>query len=143
MAQPAATVSVGHVMTQAPISVRLGATVADALALFDRHDFNAIPVVDARGVLCGIVTKLDVLRAFRPDPTVQIADVAAVSARRVEDIMRRGVVTVAPEDAAVRAADLMVDTRLHTLPVVERSGPGPVLVGVVSQGDLLRALRGG
>jgi CBS domain-containing protein len=82
-----------------------------------------------------------VLRAFRPDPSLQSHDVESVSAGRVVDAMRRGVVSVEPTDLAVRAADLMVETRLHSLPVVERKAVGPVLVGIVSQGDVLRALR--
>jgi CBS domain-containing protein len=56
--------------------------------------------------------------------------------------MRRGVVTVEPEDPVAVAADLMVETRLRSLPVVQRSpGAGRMLVGIVSQGDLLRGLR--
>lgn len=142
MTPPTATVPVADVMTAAPISVPFGTTVGEVLALFDRHDFNAFPVVDARRVVWGIITKLDLLRAFRPDPNLEIADLAVVSAGRIEDVMRRGVVTVAPEDSVARAADLMVETQLHTLPVVERKGAGPVLVGIVSRGDVLRALRG-
>jgi CBS-domain-containing membrane protein len=142
MAHRAAAVPVADVMTHQPVSVPLGATVGDVMALFDRHDFNAFPVIDTGAVVHGIVTKLDLLRAFRPDPSFQVSDVARLSAGRVEDIMRRGVVTVAPGDPAFRAADLMVETRLHSLPVVEHKGVGPVLVGIVSQADLLRALRG-
>lgn len=55
--------------------------------------------------------------------------------------MRRGVVCVEPEDPVVVAADLMVETHLRSLPVVQRKSGGPVLIGMVSQGDLLRGLR--
>jgi CBS domain-containing protein len=137
------TVPVYDVMTRMPITVAPGTPLGTVLSLFDRHDFHAFPVVDGRGVICGILTKLDVLRAFRPDPSLDSHDVAAVSARRVEVAMRRGVVSVEAGDSALRAADLMVETRLHSLPVVERKAVGPVLVGIVSQGDLLRALRFG
>ena len=34
----------------------------------------------------------------------------------------------------------MVETKLRTLPVVERRGGKPVLVGIVSRKDLLRCL---
>jgi hypothetical protein len=35
----------------------------------------------------------------------------------------------------------MVTTRLRSLPVVRRGPGGPTLVGIVTQGDLLRGLR--
>jgi CBS domain-containing protein len=35
----------------------------------------------------------------------------------------------------------MVATGRHSLPVVRRGGGWPTLVGIVSRGDLLRALR--
>jgi CBS domain-containing protein len=55
--------------------------------------------------------------------------------------MRPGVLTLHPEDELAAAIDLMVETRLRTLPVVERRhGGAPVLIGIVSQGDVLRAL---
>jgi CBS domain-containing protein len=130
-----------EVMTRAPVTVTPLTTLTDLIALFDRYDFNAFPVIDDRGIVCGIVTKLDVLRLLRPDQNLWVPGLAGVSSARVEDIMRRGVVSVEAGDPVVVAADLMVETRLRSLPVVQRKAEGPVLVGIVSQGDLLRGLR--
>lgn len=141
MIQRATTMPVYDVMTRAPVTVSPATTVSDLIALFDRHDFNAFPVVDDRGVVRGIVTKLDVLRLLRPDQNLWVPGFAGVSSARVEDIMRRGVVCVEAEDPVVVAAELMVETRLRSLPVVQRKPEGPVLMGLVSQGDLLRGLR--
>jgi CBS domain-containing protein len=128
-------------MTPAPVTVRPETTVAELMQAFDRYDFNAFPVVEESGALVGIVTKLDVLRLFRPVTGLRIpADVAAPTVR-VKKIMRRGVVNVEAEDPLVTAAELMVATRLRSLPVVRRGPGGPMLVGIVTQGDLLRGLR--
>lgn len=135
------TMRIHEVMTRAPITVAPTTTIGDLMALFERHDFNAFPVVDARGEVRGIVTKLDVLRLLRPDAELRIPDFPTLFSGRVADIMRRGVVSVEPEDIAVMAADLMVETRLRSLPVVRRQDGERVLVGIVSQGDLLRGLR--
>ena len=132
---------VHEVMTAAPQTVMPDTPVTDLIALLDRYDYNAVPVVDRGGVLCGIVTKLEVLRMVRPAPDVELRDSEKLSLTRVGDIMRRGVVTVAPDDPAMAALDLMVETRLRSLPVAERRGGGPQLVGIVTQGDLLRSLR--
>jgi CBS domain-containing protein len=137
----AITTPVLDVMTRAPVTVSLHTTVGDLMALFDRHDFNAFPVVEQDGTVCGIVAKLDVLRLLRPDWDFRILDSPPLLGVGVAHIMRRAVVSVEPEDPIVVAADLMVETRLRTLPVVRRRGGGPELVGIVTQGDLLRGLR--
>jgi len=135
------TAPVHEVMTPDPITVNADTPVGDLLSLFARHDVNAFPVRGAGGELCGIVTKLDVLRLFRPDPALRIADYPTLSTAHVGDIMRRGIVSVEPEDPLIVAADLMVETRLRSLPVVRRSGTGRQLAGIVSQGDLLRGVQ--
>ena len=58
----------------------------------------------------------------------------------VRDVARYGVVTVTPEDPLGLAADRFLETRLHVLPVVESGDTGPVVVGIISQGDVLRRL---
>jgi CBS domain-containing protein len=128
-------------MTPTPVVATPEATVTELLGLFDRHDFNAFPVVNREGVLRGLLTKLDLLRLFRPDETGRIPALADVGDRRVTELMRHGVVTVEPDDPVAVAADLMVVSGLRSLPVVNRSTGLPVLVGMVSRGDLLRALR--
>jgi CBS domain-containing protein len=47
---------------------------------------------------------------------------------------------VEPDDTVAEAADLMVHSRLRSLPVVERHGRERRLVGIVSRTDLLRCL---
>jgi CBS domain-containing protein len=143
MIQRVTTMPVYEVMTRAPITVTPLTRIPDLIALFDRHDFNAFPVVDDRGILCAIVTKLDVLRALRPEENFWVPPFAGVASARVEDIMRRGVVSVEAGDPVVVAADLMVETRLRSLPVVQCKPEGRALVGIVTQGDLLRGLRFG
>jgi CBS-domain-containing membrane protein len=132
--------TVREVMTPTPVTVRPSTTVGELKALFEAHDFNAFPVVDEAGALCGMVSKLDFLRMFRPARRRWLPDLRAVWAERVGDIMSAGLIAVEPGDAVVVAVDLMVETKLRTLPVVERRGGKPVLVGIVSRKDLLRCL---
>jgi len=133
------TTPVLEVMTRAPITVTSQTTVGELIALFDRYDFNAFPVVGDGHTLSGIVTKLDVLRLLRPDWAFEVND--SLSSTRVADIMRHSAVSVEAEDPIVVAADLMVETGLRSLPVVRRESGPPVLIGIVTQGDLLRGFR--
>lgn len=54
---------------------------------------------------------------------------------RAHQIMTRQVITVSPETTVVDAANVMLKHHVSGLPVVD---PGGTLVGVVSEGDLLR-----
>jgi CBS domain-containing protein len=141
MTKRRAIMPVWEVMTPSPLVVKPETTVAEALGLFERHDFNAFPVVEAEGVLRGLLTKLDLLRLFRLDQSGLIPALADLSERRVEELMRHGVVTVEPDERVAIAADLMAATGLRSLPVVNRSTGRPVLIGMLSRGDLLRGLR--
>jgi CBS domain-containing protein len=127
-------------MTSRPTTVGHKTSVRTLRGLFIAHGFNAFPVVDEADTLLGIVTKLDLLRVFRHDPRRLLPDLTALCAERVDDIMRRRVVTVAPDDPVTAAADRMLASRLRSLPVVERRSGKDRVVGIVSRGDVLRGL---
>ena len=132
--------TVRHVMTPAPRTVGPKTSLHELKALFETHDFNALPVVDERGVLRGVVTKLDFLKMFSPDRRRYLPDLRALWAERVEDIMSRGIIAVTPDETVATAADLMVQSRLRSLPVVERHSREQRLVGIVSRTDLMASL---
>jgi CBS-domain-containing membrane protein len=129
-----------EIMTPSPITVSPKTGVRKLKSLFDKHDVNAFPVVDEHGILRGVVTTLDILRMFRPPRTLSYAAVRALWAQHTEDIMRRGVVTVRPDDAVETAVELLVDRQHRSLPVVEGRHGRARLVGIVSRRDTLRCL---
>ena len=127
-------------MNVSPVTVRPTTTIGDLLGLFDRHDVNAFPVLDERGRLSGMVSKLDVLEHFLADegsgPVME-----ALAAARVENLMHPEIVSVEARDPISKAGAVMVATKLRSLPVVEQLEGGVRLVGMVSRGDVLRGLR--
>jgi CBS domain-containing protein len=141
MQRHAETRTVRDVMTQRPFTVSPETRLADLRTLFETRDYNTFPVVDAAGTLLGIATKLDFLRVFRPDVRGRNAGVEQLLELQVADVMRPGVITLEPDLPLAAAVDLMLESRLHSLPVVERRhGGAPVLVGILSRGDLLASL---
>lgn len=66
--------------------------------------------------------------------------VAKEGEMKAADIMARPVVSVTPETAVAEAARLMLNHRVSGLPVLDRSG---ALVGIISEGDLLRRAETG
>src|SRR5260370_24855932 len=54
---------------------------------------------------------------------------------RAHQIMRRPVITIAPETTIAEAANTMLQRHVSGLPVVDAAGK---LVGIISEGDFLR-----
>jgi CBS domain-containing protein len=128
---------VRHVMTRSPVTLRPDASLSDVEAVFEKHDFNGIPVVGERGELIGVVTKLDFLKAFVFTPESLVPHYEEILRRPAETVMTRDPRSVDPEMPLTRVLEDMVSTRFKSFPVVE----GGRLVGVVAREDVLRGLR--
>jgi CBS domain-containing protein len=128
---------VRHVMTTTLETIEPSALLAQAEAIFDQHDFNALPVVEPAGRLVGILTKLDLLAAFAFTPASIIPQYEDVMRSQVAEKMTRELVSVGPDLPLTRVLQELVETRNKSLPVLD----GTRLVGVVAREDVLRALR--
>jgi CBS domain-containing protein len=101
-----------------------------------------LPVLDEAGRLLGIVSNRDLLEAsltsvlaFGPEQRRSFLHSVAV-----DEVMTRGVETIAPDETLVAAANRMVGHKIGCLPVV---GPDGVMVGLLTETDLLAAAYGG
>jgi CBS domain-containing protein len=133
--------AVYDIMSSSPVTVEPTTSIGNLLALFDRHDVNAFPVVGQHNRLVGIVSKLDVLKLLLDHRASMRSTTNAIATTYVADVMRRKAVFVNPRDAITAAGTLMVVTKLRSLPVIERREGRPLLVGMLSRGDVLRWLR--
>ena len=124
-------------MTRSVETVTRQVTMLDLETLFEKHDFNAFPVVEAEKML-GIVTKLDFLRAFAFTTSQIVPHFDELMRRTVADVMTEAVVHVEPAAPLTRVLQLMVNLRNRSFPVI---GPDSQLVGMISREDVMRALR--
>jgi CBS domain-containing protein len=124
-------------MTADPIRVGPDASLADTEALLEQHDFNALPVVGSAGELLGVVTKLDLLRAFRFTDDHMFPPYEELMARPVRSVMTTDAVTVTPRTPLTRVLETLVRTRSKSLPVVDDGR----VVGIIAREDVLAALR--
>ena len=124
-------------MTPAVKSVTRQCSMGELETLFAQYDFDALPVVED-GKLLGIVTKFDFLRAFAFTTGQLVPSYDALMKRTVGEMMTEGVVHVEPEIPLTRVLQLMVNHRLRSFPVL---GPDRQLLGVISRGDVMRALK--
>ncbi len=131
---------VSEVMSSVVVSVSPETPIKEAVQLLAEHNITAMPVLDQRGELLGVLSEADVLlEAFLPDPRAHEIPVHVRSGPamvRVAEVMSRHVLTVPASADLAEAADLMVSTVAKSLPVVEDSR----VVGMLSRRDLIAVL---
>ncbi len=104
-------------------------TLAQAVALLVDHNIGAVVVVDEEAPV-GILSERDLLRYLaRGTP-----DLAGT---RASELMTAEMVTGTPYDRVSRAMTIMTEQRIRHLPILDAGR----LVGIVSIGDLVNALR--
>lgn len=104
--------------------------VTNAAALLREHRFTAMPVTDEDGHVVGILSEADLV----PD---RLSGRRTPPPRTVGEAMTRDVVHVREANSVGELAQSMVARGLRLVPVVDAHAR---LVGVVSRGDLLRAM---
>ncbi|MDH3600377.1 MAG: chloride channel protein [Candidatus Tectomicrobia bacterium] len=127
------TVRVSEVMDTEAETV-LAAMPLEELALeFERTHHHSFPVLDAQGLLYGIVSIRDLERAMSNEK---------FDAMTAGDIATVQLVTVSPDEPVATAIERMAPRDLSRLPVVE---PGNVhrLLGIIRRGDIGRAYNVG
>ena len=124
-------------MTPAVKTVTRQVILRDLELLFEKHDFNAFPVLE-EGKMLGIVTKFDFLRAFAFTTGQIVPHFNELMSRTVAEIMTEAVVHIEPSAPLTRVLQLMVNLKIRSFPVI---GPDRQLAGIISRQDVMRALR--
>lgn len=142
-----------EIMTTKVITVTPDTDINEAATILLEKGFNGLPVLDAQGEMQGIICQSDLVAQQREFPlpsffTMLGGFVALTSlsqlqhavdkmaATKVGQAMTLNPVTVSPDTPVNKLADLMVEKKFHTIPVVQNGK----LVGVVGKKDILRLL---
>lgn len=145
--------TVKDIMTANVVTVSPDTDINEAARILLEKDFNGLPVVDGEGRLQGILCQSDLVAQQREVPLPSIFTVLGgfvaltslsqlqravdkMAATKVGQAMTLNPVTVGPDTPVNKVADLMVDKKFHTVPVVENLK----VVGVVGKKDILRLL---
>jgi CBS domain-containing protein len=103
-------------------------TVSAAAALLQTRRVGSMVVVDEGGVVVGILSERDIVRA--------VAELGAASMLRpIADWMDRDVLFASPTEAVQALLERMTHHRTRHLPVIMDGA----LVGIVSLGDLVKS----
>ncbi len=111
-------------MISNPVTIRQGATVADALAIMKEYSIGGIPVVDVDNHLVGIVTNRDL--RFQRDLT-----------KKIDEVMTsENLITTSHSTDLEEAADILQHHKIEKLPVVDKENK---LVGLLTYKDITKA----
>lgn len=145
---------VRDIMTSTLITLTPDMGIVEAARILMDNNINGAPVLDREGVLVGILCRDDLISQQKklPLPSYFIMldgiiplispkhlerEMDKITATNVEHAMTAKPVTVSPDDDIDVVASLMVDKKIHTIPVVDAGG---TLVGIVGKEDVLKIL---
>lgn len=116
------------------ITIRADSGLADAAALLERHQISGLPVVDGAGLLVGVLSESDLLRARATDYLW-----ASWATLRVKHLMTTPALTIRGSEPLTLAARRMERHHVSRLVVVAEQDEARV-VGVIAISDLLRLM---
>ena len=137
------------VMTHSVITVTPDTPVRSIAKLLAEKNIGAAPVIDAHGTLVGIISEGDLLRrkelgterhrrplaAFVASNLTLEEEYIRSHASKASDIMRRNVITAAPDASLSDIVDLFEKHQINRVPIVENGK----LVGIIARADLVHA----
>jgi CBS domain-containing protein len=134
-------------MTRRVVTVTPDTFILSAARLMLDNHVSGLPVVDASAHVVGIISEVDLLRedgkSADGSPWLQMVagtdgltrDPVQLGARKVDEIMSREPVTVAPDATIAQACRLLAQHRVKRLPVIQDGA----LVGIIGRADMVRA----
>jgi len=133
---------VRQIMSDGIVTIEDTRTCHDAVEKMVRHRVRHLPVVTRQGTLCGIVTDRDLRHyLFEPQTLRQVGTVSVeilLKSMPVSRVMSAPVITVNADEPLERAAGVMLEAKLGSLPVMDNGR----LAGIVTETDLLRRIVG-
>jgi len=124
--------AVREVMHRGVITCTVETALKEVARIMNATDVHALFVVGEHDKVLGVVSHMDMLRAFGKD----------LYALRAEDVMTREVLSVDPDVPVAEAVQMMLDHHVHRLLVARAEGGAKVPVGIISTTDVIDAMWG-
>ena len=124
---------VKDIMNKELVRIDMQATLQEAYERLQEHKINQMPIVSNTQTLMGMIDLKTILHLLMDD----IEHVDSTLQKKLEDVMLPEVITTDPISDIRRVAKVMIDFKLHAIPVVNEED---ILMGIVSKTDLLKAI---
>ncbi|MBM3254463.1 MAG: CBS domain-containing protein [Candidatus Omnitrophica bacterium] len=141
---------VKEIMTKEIKSLPPEMRAKEALDILINMKISGLPVLDKEGRLVGMFTEKDILRAILPgylekvgkfvyveNPKSIKIKIAGLDKLKVEDIMRKEVVTVSEDTTLCEAARLVLTQAIRRIPVLNKEHK---VAGIIAREDIIKGL---
>ena len=151
---------ISEVIKKKPISLRNNDNLGDVLKTFSKNKINAIPIVDGRKNLVGIVTKADIIKLLDVHSKIQESysktfplvlgilrgqehfenvegSIKKILVVPVSEFMTKRVYSIEPDRDVYDAIRKMSKYNVESLPVVKKRK----LIGIVTRTDIINKIE--
>lgn len=118
----------GEIMHKSVLTATPRASVRDIAIKLVTNRISGIPVTDRDGVVLGVITEENILRALMEQKGLETLS--------AQDIMSKDLVAVRTETSLEGVMQILHDEGIRRVPVTE----GGRLVGIISRSDVIRAV---
>jgi CBS domain-containing protein len=128
---------VSGLMTSPVVTLRASARLVDADRVLRERGVSCLAIVGEDGGAAGVLSRTDLLRLGRVEARGRgRATLLSLPDQPVHEVMKRDIVSAAPDASIASAAKAMVAHRIHRVFILDRGA----FVGVLSTKDLLVAI---
>ena len=104
--------------------------IYNAIKMLAKHNIGALPVLNSKKELCGIISERDILRQLSKDIRINL------KISLINSIMTSQVITITRNINSEVIMDIMTKHKVRHIPIVDKK----VLIGIVSIGDVVKRL---
>ena len=112
------------------ISISENKTIYNAIKLLSKNNIGALPVLNNKMELCGIISERDIIKEISKNLSVNFKKSS------IKSIMTSVVITINRNIKSEDIMDIMSKNKIRHVPIVENK----LLIGIVSIGDVVKRL---
>ena len=112
------------------VSINENKPISKAINILAKHNIGALPVLNSKRELCGIISERDILRQLSKDIEINLKK------SLINSIMTSQVITITRNINSEVIMDIMTKHKVRHIPIVDKK----VLIGIVSIGDVVKRL---
>ncbi|GAQ91829.1 hypothetical protein KFL_008640020 [Klebsormidium nitens] len=127
--------TIEDVMSENVVCVREEDTLESILEYLEKY--TGLPVVDEEGKCVGVISDKDLVRFIKEQNPTSDAEAEAVLQNKLGDCMTKPAITIRKKAAVAYAAGLMLNHKVHRLPVVDKNEK---VIGIVTRQDIYEPL---
>ncbi len=124
---------VKDIMTKDCIYIDSKSTIQGAYDILKEHKIGQIPVVSFGKKIMGTIDKKMILNLLMDD----LENSKNTLEKKLEDLYLPQLITADPLTDIRKVAKVMIDFKLHAVPIVEEND---ILIGIVSKTDIIKAV---